>query len=92
MNIKVETKYNIGDKLYKVQDGEIRKYKIISLHATKYISENVENVEIIYNLCILKKDGVIYEPYRREVEKTLDKDYFKTQEGLINYLLKTAQK
>lgn len=92
MNINVETKYNIGDKLYKLQDGVIRKYKIISLHATKYISEKGENVEITYNLHILKKDGVIYESYSYQEEETLDKNYFKTQEELINYLLKTAQK
>lgn len=92
MNIKVETKYNIGDKLYKIQNGEIRKYKIVSLQAAKHISEKGENVEITYNLHILGKDGVIYEPYSHQEEETLDKDYFKTQEGLINYLLKTAQK
>lgn len=92
MNIKVETKYNIGDKLYKVQDGEIRKYKINSIQATKYISEKGENVEITYCLHILGKEGVIYEPSCYQEEKVLDKDYFKTQEGLINYLLKTAQK
>lgn len=92
MNINVETKYNIGDKLYKLQDDKIRKYKIISLHATKHISEKGENVEITYNLHILKKDGVIYESYSYQEEETLDKEYFKTQEELINYLLKTAQK
>lgn len=69
MNIKVETKYNIGDKLYKEQNGEIRKYKIVSLQATKYISEKGEDVEIKYNLHILNKDGVIYESYSCQEEK-----------------------
>lgn len=69
MNINVETKYNIGDKLYKLQDGKIRKYKIIALHASKIISEKGENVEITYNLNILKEDGIFYEAYSYQEEK-----------------------
>lgn len=92
MEISIKTKYNIGDKLYKLEDGKIRKYKIDSLRLFKCISEKGENVEITYYLYILKENSVIYETCCCQEEKNLDKYYFKTQEELINHLLKTAQK
>lgn len=92
MNINIKTKYNIGDKLYKLQEGQIRKFKIISIQVSKCFSNDDEDREdIIYLLQILQLNGVIYEMYGNEDEETLDEVYFKTQEGLINYLHKTAQ-
>lgn len=92
MNINIKTKYNIGDKLYKVQEGQIRKFKIISIQVSKcFCNDDEDREDIIYLLQILQLNGVIYEEYGSQHEKTLDKEYFKTQEGLINYLLKTAQ-
>lgn len=78
--MKIETKRNIGERLYKVDDGKISFYDIESIKTT---SLSPEFTSIEYVMIVNMSSG-----YRQEFdEDELIRDYYDTQEKATSAVL-----
>lgn len=84
MEIKIESKYQIGQRLYRLIDTKFYTYVVRSLDAHVKISEasSVPTVDIIYNLSA--EDSAAHSSYR---ESELERIYFRSKEELIRAVM-----